>query len=642
MRRLPKRLPAICLAVFFLSLTSTLALAQAQEDDAAVAAPQTQPQTQADATSDEADAEQIALQSNERHSSSTIDNELTAFHNHRVTSSPTGAIGLLRTDSAILGESGLTRLSLTGFFAKQDGFPTRAMDATHTGARLAADLVFLNYFEAYFSYGIDSNFADLAETSRQLQTIGDLQFGLKGSSQIFDGLYLGGSLNFGLTPGFGTDTTSGMGFEFAPRLIASWDVRSLHADVPLLLHLNLGAIFSNHDRVYDAFAPDAFDEFAFGLNRYNRLSVALGAEIPLPWVTPFLEWNMALPITSSDLHAHDGDVVSMGSAMEHRMSVGLKVTALPDITFLLAVDVGLTGEAVQGIAPTPNVAFTFGLSYAFDPLLPHRAQLSAAAAVEDDELPPLPPSTSEPSLASDEATTAPAPVAATPIVATDAPVEAPASAVVPAIAPPPSPRPRLFLQGSDASVAGQVTLLDGGDGGATFAVTADQGIELTLKPGTYKVRVQADGFLTRIDSLTIAPGRTRFELTLTPRPATELLESGSAKAVVPAAALFLAESADLAASSAALLDQMADLLLSGKAARLRIEGHTDNRGNADQKLTLSKSQASAIREALMARGIEGERLLVEGKGGGQPIASNALSRGRVRNRRIELHVLADK
>ncbi len=69
--------------------------------------------------------------------------------------------------------------------------------------------------------------------------------------------------------------------------------------------------------------------------------------------------------------------------------------------------------------------------------------------------------------------------------------------------------------------------------------------------------------------------------------------------------------------------------------RVRIAGHTDNRGAADANLALSRQRAEAMRNALLAAGVAPERLQTAGAGDTQPVASNATDEGRFRNRRIE-------
>lgn len=91
-----------------------------------------------------------------------------------------------------------------------------------------------------------------------------------------------------------------------------------------------------------------------------------------------------------------------------------------------------------------------------------------------------------------------------------------------------------------------------------------------------------------------------------------------------------------------------DLLLSQLAAviraqpqlpRIRIEGHTDNRGEEAALRALSKAQAEAVRARLVAGGVSAERLLAVGRGAESPVAPNLTVKGREANRRIELRIV---
>ena len=73
-----------------------------------------------------------------------------------------------------------------------------------------------------------------------------------------------------------------------------------------------------------------------------------------------------------------------------------------------------------------------------------------------------------------------------------------------------------------------------------------------------------------------------------------------------------------------------------KAVRVRIEGHTDSVGGAKQNLVLSKKRASAVRGWLVTKGVDEDRLEVEGLGETKPIADNKTDEGRAQNRRVEL------
>ena len=68
-----------------------------------------------------------------------------------------------------------------------------------------------------------------------------------------------------------------------------------------------------------------------------------------------------------------------------------------------------------------------------------------------------------------------------------------------------------------------------------------------------------------------------------------------------------------------------------------IEGHTDNVGNAEANLALSRRRAAAVREALVTSfGADASRLSVKGMGATKPAASNDTPGGRQTNRRVEL------
>jgi OmpA-OmpF porin, OOP family len=73
-------------------------------------------------------------------------------------------------------------------------------------------------------------------------------------------------------------------------------------------------------------------------------------------------------------------------------------------------------------------------------------------------------------------------------------------------------------------------------------------------------------------------------------------------------------------------------------AQVRIEGHTDNKGDAAYNRTLSQQRAQAVVDWLVKHGIVGSRLASQGFGPDRPIASNDIEEGRQQNRRVEFHI----
>ena len=74
-------------------------------------------------------------------------------------------------------------------------------------------------------------------------------------------------------------------------------------------------------------------------------------------------------------------------------------------------------------------------------------------------------------------------------------------------------------------------------------------------------------------------------------------------------------------------------------ARLEIAGYTDAAGDPGAEIKLSQDRAEAVRDALVKAGAAADALVAKGYGPADPIAGNDTDAGRLRNNRIEFHVL---
>lgn len=69
-----------------------------------------------------------------------------------------------------------------------------------------------------------------------------------------------------------------------------------------------------------------------------------------------------------------------------------------------------------------------------------------------------------------------------------------------------------------------------------------------------------------------------------------------------------------------------------------VEGHASAEGEAQHNVALSEQRAGAVRDALVAGGLDAARTRVRGVGADDPIASNANREGRQQNRRVVIIV----
>ncbi len=103
---------------------------------------------------------------------------------------------------------------------------------------------------------------------------------------------------------------------------------------------------------------------------------------------------------------------------------------------------------------------------------------------------------------------------------------------------------------------------------------------------------------------------------------------------------FETDSATIKDESFPVLQAVAGVLKSLGTTRVRIEGHTDDRGNDEYNLDLSKRRARAVAQWLITNGgIESSRLETEGYGKSRPIVSGPNADVSL-NRRVEFLILS--
>jgi outer membrane protein OmpA-like peptidoglycan-associated protein len=84
-----------------------------------------------------------------------------------------------------------------------------------------------------------------------------------------------------------------------------------------------------------------------------------------------------------------------------------------------------------------------------------------------------------------------------------------------------------------------------------------------------------------------------------------------------------------------MLDEVVGALKDRPTMKVRVEGHTDSRGNRKLNTRLSQSRADSVMAYLVGNGISPDRLEARGFGPDQPIETNKTAAGREKNRRVE-------
>jgi outer membrane protein OmpA-like peptidoglycan-associated protein len=103
---------------------------------------------------------------------------------------------------------------------------------------------------------------------------------------------------------------------------------------------------------------------------------------------------------------------------------------------------------------------------------------------------------------------------------------------------------------------------------------------------------------------------------------------------------FKTGSAAILPESETELNKLFQTLRTNRNMHIEISGHTDDVGDDDSNMELSKDRAKAVYEWLVVKGIESDRLSFKGYGETKPISSNATAEGKQLNRRTEFTVIS--
>ena len=120
----------------------------------------------------------------------------------------------------------------------------------------------------------------------------------------------------------------------------------------------------------------------------------------------------------------------------------------------------------------------------------------------------------------------------------------------------------------------------------------------------------------------------------------EVRNDGNALVVnLPGGVTFASDSANISSGFYSALNGVAQTLVRYPETRIQVNGYTDSTGGDAHNQELSQRRANSVAQYLISQGVSSSRIVANGFGSSNPIASNATPEGRQANRRVEVRIL---
>lgn len=128
----------------------------------------------------------------------------------------------------------------------------------------------------------------------------------------------------------------------------------------------------------------------------------------------------------------------------------------------------------------------------------------------------------------------------------------------------------------------------------------------------------------------LADEQARDELRITE------MEGNALRIGIASDVTFEFDSSELQSGSHDTYNRIADVLAEYDQTIIHVVGHTDGTGSASYNQGLSERRAESVALHMRSRGLDGDRLVIEGRGLREPMATNDTADGRRQNRRVDI------
>jgi OOP family OmpA-OmpF porin len=599
-----------------------------------------------------------------------------------------GGIGFHRIAAAAGGGAGTYRIGFMTEFFNTSGFIREGDDNVFASGRLVLQATPIDYLSFNLGVSATSNNSSFGQPQAML-TQGDLNFGVRGFYPLNGWFSVGGDLSLYVPADFGTSGLSFDSTSLRPRLLATADIgAATDGAATILAHLNVGYRVDNSEGgVPDGARLTRIERFAYGVSAYDAVELGLGFEYTsLPYVRPFLSYSMDLPVNGGD------DVCARVNELEcytdagfgaapKVLSLGARVEPIKNLGIQAGLDLGLTTKQAQGLPATAPWAVILGLTWTIDSNVKGEDKIVEKVVEKEKIVEKEPLKGFVAGTVVDTETLLPvtgAVIEYSPMDNTPQSTNVasggfrsygfkPGDKLVMKFSHPdyePQELPVEVKEGEQqvqikmkaipkrATLMGRVVDLKDKpvssaqvtvSGPKEFGTSVDAGgsFKQDLPPGKYNVSVKADGFLAAGKEVELkANEKLDLSIVMSPKPKKELATLRDEKIEIKEAVYFANNKADVLPKSYPLLDSVAAVLIENpQVKKLRIEGHTDDKGGEGLNTKLSQDRADSVRAYLIQKGVSPDRLDAKGYGPSRPVLPNTSNANRAVNRRVEFNIV---
>lgn len=177
----------------------------------------------------------------------------------------------------------------------------------------------------------------------------------------------------------------------------------------------------------------------------------------------------------------------------------------------------------------------------------------------------------------------------------------------------------------------------------TSSLEGDKKFMKAFAEGSFvNVSIQAEGYLDYREEFTAtAREPNEQDSTLRVLETFALTKNEIGKSVRIENVFFRRGSADFSQPEIAKkqIDKLIIMMQENPDMSIRLEGHTDDRGDDNLLKRLSESRVMTVKEYMISQGIDSDRIEVLGLGGTKPLTNNDTEAGREQNRRVEFVII---